>query len=164
MKAVPYILGINQGVVKEMASYSHTPACYLSKLRSSIEAGKKQLRVWLQYVCGVTEMLLYSSFGVGFNPTFLTLGRAKAFVLHSLNRKVPLVFLWSPYGDSEMARNGFLDEPSGKAEREDGSKWCATGNVCSSAIETGFVTIRTFVQELLNLNIEINSLTGKTIN
>ena len=79
MKAVPYILGINQGVVKEMAGSSHTLPCCVSKLRSSLGAGKKQPRVWLQYVCGVTEM--------------------------------------------------FLDEPSGRAEREDGSKWCATGNM-----------------------------------
>jgi len=46
---------------------------------------------------------------IGFNPTFLTLGRANAFVLHSLNRKVPLVLLLSPFGDSEMARNGRED-------------------------------------------------------
>ena len=122
MKAVPYILGISQVVVKEMAGYSHTLPCCVSKLRSSLEAGKKQLRVWLQYVCGVTEMLLYS-FGD------------------------PLVLLWSPYGDSEMARNGFLDEPSGKAEREDGSKWCATGNVCSCANAVGFVGLQTYVQK-----------------
>lgn len=68
---------------KVMAGSSHTPACCLSKLRSSLEAGKKQLRVWLQYVCGVTEVLLYPSYGT------------------------PLVLLLSPYGDSEMARNGF---------------------------------------------------------
>ena len=29
------------------------PACSLSKLRSSLEVGKKMLRVWLQYVCSV---------------------------------------------------------------------------------------------------------------
>ena len=80
MKAVPYILGISQGVVKEMAGYSHTPASCLSKLRSSLEAGKKQLRVWLQYVCGLTELLLYPSFRVGIKPPFLTLGRTNVFV------------------------------------------------------------------------------------
>ena len=135
MKAVPYILGISQGVVKEMAGYSHTPASCLSKPRSRQEAGKKQLRVWLRYVCGVTEMFLdepsgraerlYPSFGVGFKPTFLTLGRANAFVLHSFNRKVPLLLLLSPYGDSEMANNGF----------EDGSMRCVTGKIGGMVIE-----------------------------
>ena len=67
----------------------------------------------------VVEVHLCPSFSVGFNPTFLTLGRANAFVLHSLNRKVPLVLLWSPYGDSEMARNGF----------EEGSKVYASNSV-----------------------------------
>ena len=111
MKAVPYILGISQGVVKEMAGYSHTPASCLSKLRSSLEAGKKQLRVWLQYSCGVTEMLHYSSF------------------------RVPLVLLLSPYGDSEMARNGF----------EDGSKWCSKSNTCSSVSKTEFFGTGSYV-------------------
>lgn len=77
----------------------------------------------------VAKVLLYPSFRVGFNPTFLTLGRANVFVLHSLNRKVLLVLLLSPYGDSKMARNGFLDEPSGKAEREDGSKLYVSNSV-----------------------------------
>lgn len=63
-----------------MAGSSHTPACSLSKLRSSLEAGKKQPRVWLQYGCCVTDMLPYPSF------------------------RVPLVFLFSPYGDSKISR------------------------------------------------------------
>lgn len=126
MKAVPYILGISQGVVKEMAGYSHTLPCCVSKLRSSLEAGKKQPRVWLQYVCGVIEMLLYPSSGVS------------------------LVLLLSPYGDSKMARNGFLD-PSGKAEREDGSKWYATTNVYGMDKEAGFVPLRTYVNRPMNL-------------
>ena len=120
---------LRQGVGKEMEGYSYTPACCMSKPRSSLEAGKKQPIVWLQHVCGVTELFLYPSFRVGFNPTFLTLGRTNAFVLYSLNRKVPLVLLLSPYGDSEIARNGF----------EDGSKWCTTINVYGMNKETGFV-------------------------
>lgn len=92
-----------------MVGYSYTLPCCVSQLRSSLEASKKQFRIWLQYVCGVTEMLLYPSFSVGFNSTLLTLGRANAFVLHSLNRKVPLVLLLSPYGDPDMARNGSED-------------------------------------------------------
>lgn len=106
-------LRLNHSVAKEMAGSNHTPA----KLRSSLEAGKKQLRVWLQYICSVTEMFLYSSFNV------------------------PLVLLWFPYGDSEMAHNGF----------EDGSKWYATNNTCSSVNEASFVSPRTHVQELMRL-------------
>ena len=123
------------GIGNETVGTSHTPAFCLSKLRSSLEAGKKQLRVWLQYSCGVTEMLHYSSFRVSFIPTFLTLGRANAFILHSLNRKVPLVLLWYPYGDSEMARNGFGD----------GSKWCSTSNTCLSVSKTEFFGTGSYV-------------------
>lgn len=53
----------------------------------------------------------------------------------------PLVFFGSSYDDSEMARNRFLDEPNGKAEREDGSKWYAMGNTCSSVNEAGLVRV-----------------------
>lgn len=49
----------------------------------------------------------------------------------------PLVFLRSPYGDSEMARNGF----------EDGLKWCSMSNTYSSVNEAGFVGLRTYVQK-----------------
>lgn len=52
-----------QGVGKEMAGFIHTPTSCLSKLRSSLESGKKQPKVWLQYICSVTELLLNSSFG-----------------------------------------------------------------------------------------------------
>ena len=63
-----YLTGISHSVCKEKAGYSHTPGCYLSKLRSSLEAGKKQLRVWLQYVNSMTEVFLYPSFGVFWPP------------------------------------------------------------------------------------------------
>ncbi len=55
---------------------------------------------------------------------------------------VPLVPLWSPYGDSKKARNGF----------EEGSKWyVVSGDVCSSVNEEGFVGSRTYVHEAMNL-------------
>ena len=53
----------------------------------------------------------------------------------------PLVFLRSPYDDSEMARNGF----------EVGSKWYATTNVYGMDKEAGFVGSRTYVNVLMNL-------------
>ena len=126
MKAVPYILGISQVVVKEMAGSSHTPASCLSKPRSRQEAGKKQLRVLLRYVCGVTEMFLDEPSGRAerLYPSF----------------GAPLVFPWSPIGDSEMARNGL----------EDASKWCAMGNLCSNANEAGFLGMRTYVHRAMN--------------
>ena len=63
METVPYILSVNQDVVKEMTGSSHTLGLLTSKLRSSLEAGKKQPRVWLEYICSVLEVLLYPSFG-----------------------------------------------------------------------------------------------------
>lgn len=80
---ISYLTGISHSVGKGMAGISHAPACCVSKHRSSLEAGKKQLRVWLVYACGVTEVLLYPSF------------------------RVPLVFLLPPYDSSEMVRSGF---------------------------------------------------------
>lgn len=75
--------GISHNVASEIASSIHTPVCCLGKLRSSLEAGKKQLRVWLEYFCSVAKMLLYSSFGA------------------------LLMFLCSPYDSSKMVRSGF---------------------------------------------------------
>lgn len=46
------------GIGNETVGTSHTPACCWSKLKSSLKAGKKQLRVWLQYVCGVKEDMM----------------------------------------------------------------------------------------------------------
>ena len=78
-----HLTGISYNLRKEMASFSHTSPCSMSKYRSSLEAGKKRPRVWLQYACSMTEMLLYPSFSA------------------------PLLFLWSPYSDSEVACTGF---------------------------------------------------------
>lgn len=47
----------------------------------------------------------------------------------------PLVNLWSSFGGLEMARNGV----------ENGSKWCAMGNLCSNANEAGFTYLRTYI-------------------
>ena len=43
----------------------------------------------------------------------------------------PIVFLWSPYDSSNMVRSEF----------EDGSKWYATSNTCSSVNEAGLVRV-----------------------
>jgi len=58
-----YFSCFRQDVDKMLAGFSHTLGLLMSKLRSSLEAGKKQLRVWLEYACSVTEVLLYPSFG-----------------------------------------------------------------------------------------------------
>ena len=58
-----YLTGISHSVASEMAGSSHTLGLLMSKLRSSLEAGRKQPRVWLEYVCSVAEVLLYPSFG-----------------------------------------------------------------------------------------------------
>lgn len=98
MRVITYISGLMQGDGKELASSSYTLPSSLSMPRSRVEAGKKQPRGSLEYDYNMSKVLLYPSF------------------------RDPLVLLLSPYGDSEMARNRFLDEPSGKAEREEGSK------------------------------------------
>ena len=93
---------MNKGLIQRlnamMAAYSHAPGCYLSNFRSSLEASKKQLRIWLQYVCDVAKVLLYSSFDV------------------------PFVFLWSPNDDSNLLnkrvqRNLVFNLPSGREVR-----------------------------------------------
>ena len=51
----------------------------------------------------------------------------------------PLMLLWCSFDGSKVARSGFLDEPSGKAEREGDSEWFAPANVCGKGDEAGFV-------------------------
>ena len=77
--------GPKQHADKEMAGSIHTLGLLMSKLRSSLEAGKEQSRVWIEYACSVTKMILYSSFGA------------------------PLVFLGSPCVCLERVRNRFED-------------------------------------------------------
>lgn len=79
MRTMLYISGISHSVALILAAYSHTLGLLMSKLRSSLEAGKKQPRVWIEYVCSVAKMLLYPSFGA------------------------PSVFLYSLCGGSEMS-------------------------------------------------------------
>ena len=57
------LTGISHSVASEMAVYSHTLALLMSKPRSSLEAGKKQPIVWLEYGCSMAEVTLYLSFG-----------------------------------------------------------------------------------------------------
>lgn len=80
MKEEPFFSGISHSVDSQMAYSRHTLTCCLSKLRSSLEAGKRQLRVWLQYVCRMMELFLYTSFSV------------------------PLVLLWSPCRSAKDSR------------------------------------------------------------
>ncbi len=92
------LTGISHSVASVMVGFSHTLPCCLSKPRSSLEAGKKQLRIWLQYVCDVAKVLLYSSLSG------------------------PLVFLWSPNDDSNLLnkrvqRNLVFNLPSGREVR-----------------------------------------------
>ena len=90
MRTMLYISGISHSVALILAAYSHTLGLLTSKLRSSLEAGKEQPRVWIEYVCSVAKMILYSSFGA------------------------PLVFLGSPYDGSEWVRRKLEDVHSNK--------------------------------------------------
>lgn len=58
-----YLIGISRSIAPVMLGCCHTLASSLSKPRSSLEAGKKQPRVWLEYISDVAKMLLYPSFG-----------------------------------------------------------------------------------------------------
>ena len=80
MKEISYISVISHSTASVMAGFSHTLPYCLSKLRSRVEAGKKQPRRSLEYSYSMEKVLLYPSFGA------------------------PLVFLGSPYGDSEWVR------------------------------------------------------------
>ena len=78
-----YLTGISHSVASMLAASSHTLALHMSKLRSSLEAGKEEPRVWLEYACSVTEVLLYPSYCA------------------------PIVFLRSTCSDSEIIKQTF---------------------------------------------------------
>lgn len=88
-------IGISHSTDLDMAGYSHTLPLLMSKLRGSLEAGKKLFRVWIRYVCSVTKMFLHEPSGRGelLYPSF----------------GAPLVFLLPPYDGSEMVRRWFED-------------------------------------------------------
>lgn len=98
-----------QGDGKELVGYSYTLPSSLSMPKRRVEAAWKQAKRSLEYGYSMAKVLLYPSFGA------------------------PLVFLWSTYGDSEMARNGF----------EDGSKRHVMMNLCGMSLEVVFVALRT---------------------
>lgn len=146
----PYLASISHNIASVMIGSSHTLPCCLSKPKSSLEAGKKQLRVWLQYACCVVMVLLYPSFGA------------------------PIVFLWSPYGSSEVVRyihvvctdvcrryNGGLALVSRRCNGElmemplryldNLTEVYASGNVCSSVSKAVLVISFTHVHWLINL-------------
>ena len=133
-----YLANGSHSAVSQMRDSNHY--C-LSKTRSSLEADKKQLRVWLQYAYSVADVLLHPSFGAPLVLDFIRPFLRSAEQIHLLCARLTEWFLWSPHGDSEMARNGF----------EDGSKWCATSKICSSANEAGFVAQCTYVYRSMNL-------------
>lgn len=61
---VSFLTGGSRGVASMLAGSNHTLPYCLSKPISSLGAGKKQLKVWQDFVCNVAKMLLYPSFGV----------------------------------------------------------------------------------------------------
>jgi len=99
-----------QGNGKEISGSSHTLHCCLGMPGSRVEAGKKQAKRSLEYGYSMESVLLYPSF-----------------VASS-------VFLWSPYGDSEMDCNGF----------EDGSNMHVMMNLCGMLLVVVFVALRTY--------------------
>lgn len=97
-----YLTVISHAIASVMAGSSHTPGCYLSKPRSSLEAGKKQLRVGQQYGCSVAEVPLCLFFCA------------------------PLDIFWWPFDDSNLSNklvqgNFVLNFPSRRKAHSDGS-------------------------------------------
>lgn len=125
-KSKSYLTGISHSVASVMAGSIHTLLCCMSKPRSSLEAGKKQPRVWLQYGCSVTEMFLDGPSGRAerLNPSF----------------SAPLVFLWYFFGDCEMVRNGL----------EGRSECSVLTNMDENDYEVGFMDSRIYVRKPMN--------------
>ena len=63
MRVVAYISGLRQGDGKELADFSHTLPCYLSKLRCSLEAAKSKATVFLWGDKDSPLPLLWSPYG-----------------------------------------------------------------------------------------------------
>lgn len=133
-----YLTGISHSVASEMEGSSHTLGLLMSKLRSSQEAGKKQPRVWPQYVLSMANVLFYQSFGA------------------------PLVLHWSTFGvtgDTRYIHGGCTEILQRKhvtytiSRRRNGNltEVDALDNVGSSANETAFMVLCTYVRGLINL-------------
>lgn len=124
-----YLAGISHSVGNGMAGFSHAPACCLSKLRSSLEAGKKQLRVWVERVCGMAEILLYPSLGA------------------------PLVLLSSSYrkSDSSLRYDGNLMEVSWRSLGVSTGVY-ASNDVFVMADEADLIASYTYVHEAMNIS------------
>ncbi len=119
-----HLTGISQNVSKEMASSSHTLACYVSKTRSSLEASKKLPRVWQEPAWCVAKAFLSSSFDA------------------------PLAFHSSPYGESVdvwYIHGGY----TGVTQWCYGNLTDAnvSDNLCSLINDGSFVASRTFVHK-----------------
>lgn len=147
---ISYQIGISHSAGKEMAGFSHTLTCCLSKLRSSLEAGKRLPRVWIQYASSMAEVFLYPSFGAPL--VLLRSSFAGSEDLHKYHG-----------GCTEVARrcNGGLTIVSGicngclmemlRNPHSNLKKVYALDNVDSSARGTGFMGSRTYVHGMMNL-------------
>ena len=133
-----YLTGISHSVASMLAASSHTIALLMSKPRSSLEAGRKQPRVWLEYVCSMANVLFYPSFGT------------------------PLGLHWSTFGvtgDTRYIHGGCMEILQRKhvtytvSRRRNGNltEVDALDNVGSSANETAFMVLCTYVRGLINL-------------
>ena len=158
MKEEPFFSGISHSVDSQMAYSRHTLACCLSKPRSSLEAGKKQPKVWLHYACSVAEVFLDEPSGRAerLYPSFGT----------------PLLLLWVPFGDSNFSnkrvqRTFVFNSSSGRKVRstlghlfqmslkngvkmarnvfEEGSEWCISTNIGNTVNEESKVAPQTHV-------------------
>ena len=133
----PCLASISHSVASEIAVYSHTLALLMSKLRSSIEASKKQPIVWLEYGCSMAEVTLYLSFdgllvlhwppsGVMVDTRYIHGGYTE------ILRRTQVTYIVSRRRNGNLTGGDTLD------------------NVGSSANETGFMVLCTYVRGLIN--------------
>ena len=106
------------GSAKEMTDFSHTLACCLSKLRSSLEAGMKQLRVWLQYRWSMVEGLHYSDLCL-----FIKAQCIHSTYMEIIRRVLEWVRCWGMYVNSRMMIVSWLHRYSFAFRRDTSRKW-----------------------------------------
>lgn len=106
------------GIGNEMAGSGHTPACCLSKLRSSLEAGMKQLRVWLQYRWSMVEGLHYSDLCL-----FIKAQCIHSTYMEIIRRVLEWVRCWGMYVNSRMMIVSWLHRYSFAFRRDTSRKW-----------------------------------------
>lgn len=147
MRIKSQIASCNHTVPLEKASFRPLFCC-LSKLRSSLEAGKKQQTiVWLEYICSIIEAFLHSSFCVPIVLLRCSFGVTKDVRYGGCTK----VLQWCGGDVTLISRrcNGELTEMPRRSHGNQ-TEMYAIDNVCSGVNEAGFATLCTYVHGVMN--------------